>query len=755
MFLSSLWVFSHLVNTRSRHDSVLHVLHILTKFPPAIRAMHIILEGRIPGAEECAALIQACHGLVTKAQELELDSTDEAMLPYMEAMKAVKLRNYEAAELIQFPVNTSIGLVELGCFNAVWARLIQFSDAELNKALFSKTPNLFDGRSKRAALLGGGLVSENIVFDMDVLYANYKYKDNGNESGMITGRDLSDLLQATQFGGCGGDPGRDSLMFRPTRRGECTVDVAMAEHLLKPILVRRTGDGTAIFEGDLAVPPTCHSSNEAPDEIIMVCLDYSRSMTTQQRLGEIRVTSGDHRLRMEVSTNLVFNVARLKLAELRIHMRRLEAAAREPASRAARLQQEASAKAAKGLRIAIAQLLNYKAQLAKLLLYRACCVKDSEKLAPWTWKDGSPLPVALSGEKYESDTSMKFISTALDLGVPQELRCPMTQELFSDPSQDFPGREYADHTSKSRPRPLSQWKWSTRCQLKLKSGILPHQGLQRRRQSGACLFVLGKERPYSYDFRLSHSGRDVGDNFVFGTWMAIQLCTGRLGDEPFCVNYEDRPQTVKVDAGISGGMPSLGIRTGFYQPPVLKIFGHFVDEILAYKYSMHMELITYSTKAHVAQRLTHDVKNFGSTVLELNGDGDTALWDALALAHNHLQEYAETFPNAKKRILCISDGSDTSSDQDHQPSKMCEQFLRDGIVVDSFDLGHNSSFTGRAKLSFLTNGYKFKPTSLEQAMVDAISAARRPPLGGNISNHLPREKAMAASLSRRPKRRPK
>ncbi|KAK3365567.1 heterokaryon incompatibility protein-domain-containing protein [Lasiosphaeria ovina] len=46
--------------------AVLHVLHVLTKFPPTIRAMHIILQGSIPGAEECAGLIQACHGFVTK-----------------------------------------------------------------------------------------------------------------------------------------------------------------------------------------------------------------------------------------------------------------------------------------------------------------------------------------------------------------------------------------------------------------------------------------------------------------------------------------------------------------------------------------------------------------------------------------------------------------------------------------------------------------------------------------------------------------
>jgi Mg-chelatase subunit ChlD len=39
------------------------------------------------------------------------------------------------------------------------------------------------------------------------------------------------------------------------------------------------------------------------------------------------------------------------------------------------------------------------------------------------------------------------------------------------------------------------------------------------------------------------------------------------------------------------------------------------------------------------------------------------LWDALALANDQLSEYAEKFPNAKKRIICISDGKDTKSKQ--------------------------------------------------------------------------------------------
>jgi len=45
----------------------------------------------------------------------------------------------------------------------------------------------------------------------------------------------------------------------------------------------------------------------------------------------------------------------------------------------------------------------------------------------------------------------------------------------------------------------------------------------------------------------------------------------------------------------------------------------------------------------------------------MEADGDTALWDALALANDQLLEYGKKFPEAKKRIICLSDGADNKS----------------------------------------------------------------------------------------------
>ena len=105
--------------------------------------------------------------------------------------------------------------------------------------------------------------------------------------------------------------------------------------------------------------------------------------------------------------------------------------------------------------------------------------------------------------------------------------------------------------------------------------------------------------------------------------------------------------------------------------------------------------------------------DFRSTVNRLHDEGDTALWDALALANDQLTEYALKYPNAKKRILCISDGLDTKSNR--RPADLCQALVHNETIVDSFCLGNEDNQDLRA-ISYLTSGYKFAPKSLEQAM---------------------------------------
>jgi len=147
---------------------------------------------------------------------------------------------------------------------------------------------------------------------------------------------------------------------------------------------------------------------------------------------------------------------------------------------------------------------------------------------------------------------------------------------------------------------------------------------------------------------------------------------------------------------------------------VLKqMFDQFVNRILAYDYRTHIGLITFNSAARVAQPLTHIVEDFRSTVNQLDHSGDTALWDALALASDQVMEHANRYPDAKRRILCISDGLDTGSAR--MPADVSDELCRNDIYLDCFCLAGDDNRDLRA-ISYLTKGYKFLPKTLEAAM---------------------------------------
>lgn len=109
--------------------------------------------------------------------------------------------------------------------------------------------------------------------------------------------------------------------------------------------------------------------------------------------------------------------------------------------------------------------------------------------------------------------------------------------------------------------------------------------------------------------------------------------------------------------------------------------------------------------------------------------GDTALWDAIALADDQLSQYGQSYPDARKRIICLSDGADTKSTKcSHEVSLGTVQRK---VVVDSFCLGYEDQEL--RTISHVSGGYKFCPKTLEQAMAicemePVLSQLERPPI---------------------------
>jgi len=177
-----------------------------------------------------------------------------------------------------------------------------------------------DERTRRVSLLCGGLISQITVFDLNILNSIAGYAKKGDLDNLIPSRELSDLNHCSAL--CSrndlsvlapsalssaeapvltldregflavyvgrapcAQPGKDISIFHPTRGGEETIDVAVVTQLLVPILEEREAEGTAIFD---AFGDGFQRKFKAPDEIIMVCIDCSSSMSNSTDFLEIR-----------------------------------------------------------------------------------------------------------------------------------------------------------------------------------------------------------------------------------------------------------------------------------------------------------------------------------------------------------------------------------------------------------------------------------------------------------------------------------
>ncbi|KAK5729804.1 ubiquitin-conjugating enzyme E2 N [Elasticomyces elasticus] len=261
--------------------------------------------------------------------------------------------------------------------------------------------------------------------------------------------------------------------------------------------------------------------------------------------------------------------------------------------------------------------------------------------------------------------------------------------------------------------------------------------------------VTGQAINTSDLFEVWHSLRDSGDHCITGSpqdgcenlsqYLNRDYCTGRLAEEDV---YRDtnvgfmnalQPLVFKVEVDKARRPEQLANETDkLTRLDVLKqMFEALINRMLAYNYKTHVGLVTVKTVPTLAQPTSHILENFRASIKEMSASGDTALWDALALANDQLTQYALRYPDAKKRIICISDGEDTKSIS--QTSHGAYWLLKqNNVALDSICLGYNFNTELRAA-SYLLGCYSFHPESLENALAISemepfLSLSERPAL---------------------------
>ncbi|QDS73995.1 hypothetical protein FKW77_008649 [Venturia effusa] len=552
MYLSSLRVFCHffgssVADDRLR-DSVLHVFHVLSGFPPAVRALHILLDDKTPSLTECAAFAQACYEtlkemipprligsnngrifegarlffgyLAGKSKAFRLPAGDGNMFPYLGALKSVSLCQMETMEPIAFPTDSNLGLLEQGFFDALASGMIESTEPDLGPV----TALPLDGRTKRAALLSGGHSTEVLMFDMDILYANDKYTTAGEMSGqghILDANEMQDVNHLSVFcsqnnltvisprrlasasapcltldrDGLGsvyvgrqpcGNPGKDFLIFRPTRGGEVAIDPAIVAQLLVPILGLREADGSAILD---AIGDPTERRLEIPEEILMVCVDCSASMgdptgfydvsvddeddvapTPTSRMVETLADMSDietnptavstpleeikeelvahesfedivqtvketpEYLQERIASHLLILLINVILKSVRSQQESIAVQHRRAWATGSAHIDVAQARLAALKKILIG-LIRHKQVLTDFILFRAR--SDRSSPASWYWDIGDAVPTAAQTQR-----GVPRASTALKFKIPDEYCCPISEDLFEDPVTTTDGQHY-------------------------------------------------------------------------------------------------------------------------------------------------------------------------------------------------------------------------------------------------------------------------------------------------------------------------
>lgn len=119
---------------------------------------------------------------------------------------------------------------------------------------------------------------------------------------------------------------------------------------------------------------------------------------------------------------------------------------------------------------------------------------------------------------------------------------------------------------------------------------------------------------------------------------------------------------------------------------LIQMFEALINRLLAYNYKTHVGLVTFASEASLKMPVSHVIENFRRADNGMVASGDTALFDALALACDQLNQYASAYPVVKKRVICVSDGEDTKSTS-HTAEGVAWTMLQQNIALDSICLG--------------------------------------------------------------------
>jgi hypothetical protein len=165
---------------------------------------------------------------------------------------------------------------------------------------------------------------------------------------------------------------------------------------------------------------------------------------------------------------------------------------------------------------------------------------------------------------------------------------------------------------------------------------------------------------------------------------------------------------------------------------VKDVFKNLITRIAAYRLATHIGLVTFSGQTNIRthQPLTGILLNFRDQLDTVQLVRGTAMWDGINKSKEMLVAHKILHPNAKCRIVVLTDGADYESRA--LPANICFQLHHHNIVLDAVVIGTNHT-KDLFKIAKHTGGYAFCPkdrVALYQIFLleTFIDISMRPPI---------------------------
>ncbi|KAK5122404.1 hypothetical protein LTR85_003988 [Meristemomyces frigidus] len=437
-------------------DAVLHVFDLVSGsgFPPALRTLHTLFQGRTPMAVESAVLGHLMFEILDGSMPTAIIGTTQTRvmedvagdnLPYMSSVKDIGLKDHITEEGVFHVVNTTEGLVDRALYDAFGEDGLPMQ----SRLQPHMVQTVADATVSRVALLTAGSSPQVSVFNLGALKANYQYSDNGDVDGALDTAELSELHHLAEL--CGrnklalhrpsqlqnavapcltfdgiahlglylgeeacGTPGHSSMVFRP-RQGTETIDAQMVEQLIAPIIQGYEADGSAVFDSTFYNRASFDDLKESLlayesfAEMISIVAEASRSANSQR-----------------IAAGCVVDILRDMLAEDVINKHKRIEKRRNGVGARWYMRQELDSleKALDKLKSFWAGLKTHEEAMCDRLLYRASTA-SSAPTQSWTWSLGDGVPA--SSPAHNIPTLRADI-----IAILEELRCTISHTLMQD-----------------------------------------------------------------------------------------------------------------------------------------------------------------------------------------------------------------------------------------------------------------------------------------------------------------------------------